>query len=235
MSNTPDYEYNGIGRPRGSRNKRNEEIFLRLEERGDKDPADFLSELVSNEQESKELRVQAANFLMPYKYSKRGALPPARFIESLEIDVKEFSHVSQAEAFLAKIAILTAQGQIDIQSAQELSALVKTWIDTQYDRENLQLKISPPETHDQKIVISGGLPALPGTNVTMPVLNGHAVSEQLLSAPTDVVPSTNPVPHTAVNEFSPSTNQVPSPGELKAQGPFPLKREHFTPDGYVSD
>src|SRR5262249_44315376 len=40
---------------------------------------------------------------------------------------------------------------------------------------------SPHTQTEQTIHITGGLPALPGTSMTMPVLNGHAVSEQLLS------------------------------------------------------
>jgi hypothetical protein len=67
------------------------------------------------------------------------------------------------------------------------------------------------------VTVRGGLPALPGTNITMPVLNGHAVSEQLLTAPTDVVPA-----DPAENEFT--------PGELKASGPHPLQKHHFEAD-----
>jgi hypothetical protein len=54
--------------------------------------------------------------------------------------------------------------------------------------EELKFKLSPPETRDTTIRIEGGLPSLPGTNITMPVINGHSVSEQLLSAPTEFVP-----------------------------------------------
>jgi hypothetical protein len=212
------------GRQLGSRNKRNAELFERLEGRGDKDPAELLSEIVTNNQESQELRIQAAGLLMPYKYGKHGSIPPARFVE-LEIDVNEFSNVSDAEAFLARIALLCAKGHLDIQSAQELSGLVKTWIDTQYAKEELQFKISPPEERDITIRIVGGLPELPGTNITMPVLNGNAVSEQLLSAPKDVIPpAVTRVPAEGENEF-------PTPGELKAQGPHPLQKHHFEDPG----
>ena len=38
-------------------------------------------------------------------------------------------------------------------------------------------------TTDQTIRIEGGLPELPGTNVTMPQLNGHMVDERALAAP----------------------------------------------------
>ena len=199
------------GRRHGSRNKRTAEIFNRLENRGDLDPADLLSSIVTNPQEQQELRIQAAGLLMPYKYGKHGSIPPLRYIE-LQIDVNEFTHVSDAENFLAKIALLVARGHLDIQQGQELQGLVTAWINTQYQKEELAFKISPPETRDTTITITGGLPALPGTQIEMPVLNGHAVSEQLLSAPTDVVP--------------PDAEGIP-PSEAKATGRHPLQEHHF--------
>ena len=200
------------GRRHGSRNKRTE-IFNRLENRGDLDPADLLSSIVTNNQEPKELRIQAAGLLMPYKYSKCGTAPVQVYID-IPLDTPEFTQLSDAEAFLAKIALLTAKGHLDIQSAQELSGLVKAWIDTQYQKEELAYKISPPETRDQTITITGGLPALPGTRIDMPQLNGHTADARALAAPTDAVP----------NEFP-----TPDPCEAKAQGPHPLQRHHFAP------
>jgi hypothetical protein len=216
------------GRPAGIPNRRSRELEQRLKDRGDVDPADFCSSIVSNPNEPTELKLAAANYLLPYLYSKRGAMPPPRYIE-LEVDVNEFQHVSDAENFLAKIALLVARGHLDIQSGQELSALVKAWIDTQYQKDELAYKISPPETRDQTIHIEGGLPALPGTSITMPVLNGHAVQEQLLSAPKDVVPpndGTNQVPSSSASDFIPKQNEL-SQGQLKAQGPHPLQKHHF--------
>jgi hypothetical protein len=133
--------------------------------------------------------------------------------------VTEFTHVSEGEAALAKIAVLVAQGHLDIQTAQELCGIVKIWIDTQYAKEELQFKISPPETRDTTIRVEGGLPALPGTRIDMPLVNGSAVSEQLLAAPTDVVPPDQEPP-----------KEFPTPGELKAQGPHPLQKHHFASD-----
>jgi hypothetical protein len=89
--------------------------------------------------------------------------------------------------------------------------------------EELKFKLSPPETRDTTITVVGGLPALPGTNIEMPVLNGHAVSEQLLAAPKDVVPSTNQAQEDLPKEF-------PTPGEVKAIGPHPLQERHFKPE-----
>jgi hypothetical protein len=151
------------------------------------------------------------------------ATPTPRFVE-LQIDVPEFTNVSVAEDFLARILSLVARGHLDIQQGQELAALAKMYIDSQYARDELQFKINPPETRDTQIRIVGGLPGLPGTNITMPVLNGHAVQEQLLTAPTDVVPPEPP------NEFTPGEL---TPGECKAEGPHPLQEHHFKdpPDG----
>ena len=74
------------GRRHGSRNKRTAEIFHRLENRGDLDPADLLSSIVTNNEEPKELRIQAAKGLegvqMPAQGAKRplgsAGAPPAR-------------------------------------------------------------------------------------------------------------------------------------------------------------
>src|SRR5215469_16620122 len=84
------------GRRLGSRNKRTAEIFNRLENRGDLDPADLLSSIVTNNEEPKELRIQAAGLLMPYKYSKCGTAPVQVYID-VPLDTPEFTHLSDAE------------------------------------------------------------------------------------------------------------------------------------------
>src|SRR6516164_4340423 len=177
---------------KGPRERRRKEVFDIIKNLGHKDALETLSYLQHNEQIEPGLRIAAAAALAPYCHSKMQATPTPRFVD-LQIDIPEFNHVSDAETFLAKIALLTAKGHLDIQSAQELSGLVKLWIDSQYQKDELAYKISPPETRDTQIHITGGLPALPGTQIDMPVLNGSAVKEQLLAAPTDVVPGTNQV------------------------------------------
>src|SRR5262249_6025627 len=108
------------------------------------------------------------------------------------LDTPEFTHLSDAEQFLAKVAALVAHGQLDFQAGQNLSALAKNWIDAQYAREELAIKQynAGSTEHEQTIRIEVGLPALPGTNIPMPVLdhepatNGHA-----LEPPASVVPA----------------------------------------------
>jgi hypothetical protein len=163
------------GRPKGSRNKRTQEILDLLQSRGDKDPLDFLSEVIStNNHYSPELKVTAANYLTPYLHSKRSVAAPApRYIDS-PVQVPEFQSVDQAEAFLATLPVMLGRGELDSQTALELSTLTRAWISARYEREELQLKISAQGgPSNQTIRIEGGLPPLPGTDVIMPEINGH--------------------------------------------------------------
>jgi hypothetical protein len=166
---------NASGRPKGSRNKRTEEIFTRLEERGDKDPADLLSEIVSDEKESKELRVQAANFLLPYKYGKCGSIPAARYI-SEPVTLPKATTLDQANANIALISEMKAQGRIDLDFANSLIADNRAIADNIIAEEELKIKISnsPRLAPETTIRIEGGLPhPLPGCDIIMPQLNGE--------------------------------------------------------------
>jgi hypothetical protein len=172
-------EYVRQGRPPGSRNKRDAEIWKRLEDRGDKDPADFLSSIVTNNEEPIELRVQAANMLMPYKYAKRGAIPQPqepRFI-TIEIRITKATTVTQGRENLQLISELRSDGRIDVEYADTLFAEHTKILDALIEEKKLQNdgKGSEPQT----IRIVGGLPVAPGhEGVIMPnqnayVINGH--------------------------------------------------------------
>ena len=208
----------GKGRPPGAPNRRTNELRIRLQNRGDIDPAEFCSSIVSNPNEPTELRLAASNYLLPYLYAKRGAVPTPRYIDE-PIQLPEPTTIEQANKNIAYISNLKAQGLIDLDFANSLIADNTTIANNLIAEEELRFKINPPETRDTTIRIEGGLPQLPGCeNLIMPVLNGSFVREQLLTAPTDVVPpddGTNP----AQTELS--------PGKLKAVGPHPLQRHHF--------
>jgi hypothetical protein len=208
------------GRPQGAANRRSEQLRIRLKDRGDVDPADYCSSIVSSQTEPTELKLQAANFLLPYLYPKRGAVPTPRYVEE-SFHVPEFTHLSDAEQFLAKIATLTASGQLDLQTALELSTLAKNWIDAQYAREELAIKqINAGTTdHEQIIKIEGGLPPLPGTNITMPTLeHGPATNGHALAAPTDSVPQIESSPNDSALSSS-NDSIVPSNPYTNGQGP----------------
>jgi hypothetical protein len=187
---------NPNGRPLGSRNKRTKEIIQQIIESNNKDPLITLSEISSTDPDSS-IRAAAANMLAPYMHSKMQSTPAPRFVEE-SFDIPTFTHISDAEQFLARIAALVSSGSLDIQTGLELSTLAKNWIDAQCAREELAIKQYNAGTteHEQTIRIEGGLPALPGTNITMPLLDGHATNGNghALAAPTAAVSAIEAAP-----------------------------------------
>jgi len=172
----------------GPRNRRRHEVFQIIKDLGHKDALVTLSTL-AHESQDEGIKMAAAAALAPYCHPKLQATPTPRFVEN-PIDVADFVRVSDAESFLARLPVLVARGELDFQSAQELCAMTKLWIDSQNARSELELKkITVDGPGDQVIRIEGGLPALPGTNTIMPVLDhGQATNGHALAAPQPVVP-----------------------------------------------
>jgi hypothetical protein len=180
---TPGVSGNPNGRPKGSRNRRTQEILDAIRERGDKDPVDALSEIVTTTT-NQELKVQAANILAPYLHSKRSTAPTPRYIDE-PVVVPQFTCIEEAENYLAEIPRRVGQGKLDFQSGLDLSTLTKNWIDAKYAREELQLKLAVHNGigGEQRITVHGGLPTLPGCeNLIMPVLNGNEINGEVIHA-----------------------------------------------------
>jgi hypothetical protein len=183
MTFQPGNNANPNGRPKGARNRRTQEIIDLLQSRGDKDPLDFLSEVISSmEQYPAELKVTAANYLTPYLHSKRGTAPAPRFIDT-PIVVPEFHSVQEAEAYLASLPVLLGKGELDCQSALELSTQTRNWLSAIYEHQEFDLRLQAQGGgSEQTIHITGGLPPLPGSNVIGmggdpgPQPNGHSVN-----------------------------------------------------------
>src|SRR6516162_1736369 len=97
----------------GPRNRGRAEVFDIIKGLGHKDALETLSYLQHNEQIDPGLRIAAASALAPYCHPKMQSTPTPRFIE-LQLDIPEFTNVSDAEAFLAKIVLLVARGHLDI-------------------------------------------------------------------------------------------------------------------------
>ena len=156
------------GRPPGSRNKRDAEFRAKLEARGDRDPADFLSEIVSNPQEPKEIRVQAANYLLPYFHARRGSIIPPRYIEEA-VKLPRPTTIEQANENIATISELKALGHIDLEFADSLIADNKVAANYFLAQEELKLKFAAQglSNQEQVIHIQGGLPELPGCEIDM--------------------------------------------------------------------
>src|SRR5262249_51386642 len=204
----------------GPRNRRRHEVFEQIKGLGHKDALVTLSTL-AHESQDEGIKMAAAAALAPYCHPKLQAIPTPRFVETPIEVPSEFTHVSDAEAFLAKIAALVARGELDIQTGLELSQLTKAWIDSKHAAKELDLKVISIEggPSEQTIRIEGGLPILPGCeNLIMPVLdgkpatNGHALEAAALSVPQI---ESSPSPVAAANESSPSP---PTPDETNGQG-----------------
>ena len=110
------------------------------------------------------------------------SIPVPRF-NPTPIDVPEFQTISDAERFLAKIAVLTARGELDFQSALELTTIAKTWIDARSSSEIEQRLLVIEQSLDSHQRMEGLIPLLagcrrlPGTDVIMPGQEPDPTSE----------------------------------------------------------
>lgn len=182
MTFQPGQVSNPNGRKPGSRNRRTETLWGDLEAKGDIDPAVHLSSLVSDPNQPAELRAAAANYLLPFKYSKCGARPPLRYIEE-PVSIPSPTTIAQARENIVFISDLKAQGRIDLDTADGLIADQKAAAGIMI--EEAKLAAQGQGTGDTTIRIEGGLPQLPGTNVIfdetaigMNGHNGHAINGQ---------------------------------------------------------
>src|SRR6516162_6879214 len=105
----PGKSGNPTGRQPGTRNKRTEAIWAKLEARGDLDPIEYLSSLVANEKTPPEQRIAAAIALAPYRHSKCGLTPqPASLVFVAEPVELPHPHVTAIEHTLANIEHISA-------------------------------------------------------------------------------------------------------------------------------
>src|SRR5262245_33431502 len=96
---------------KGPRDRASREVFDRIRNLEHLDALDTLSTIQNDPNTDPMIRVAAASALANYCHPKLQSTPTPRFID-LQIDIPEFCHVSDAEAFLARIALLTARGHL---------------------------------------------------------------------------------------------------------------------------
>ena len=122
-------------------------------------------------------------------------MPTPRYIDE-PVQLPEPVTIEQANKNIAYISNLKAQGLMDLDFANSLIADNTTIANNLIAEEELKFKISPPETRDTTITITGGLPPLPGTRIDMPMLDGHATNGNghALAAPSDAVPAIEAAP-----------------------------------------
>jgi hypothetical protein len=186
---------NPYGRPTGSRNKRTEAIWAKLEKRGDLDPVEYMSSLVANPKTPPELRLAAATALAPYRHSKCGLTPqpvPLVYVEHpVELPHPRTTCVAHTLANIEHISALRRTGKLDQDTADRLVAEQRILRDGLIEEAKLLVAQGGPR--EQTIRVEGGLPPLPGTNVDMSseliaVVNGAAVREGTILPPVPVIP-----------------------------------------------
>jgi len=168
----PGHEHSK-GRPTGARNRSSYELREKLKARGDRDPAEFLSSIVSDNTQSTEVRIAASGQLMPYYHSKLGAtpVPPPPVYVQEAVSLPAPSTIRQAYKNISRLSEMKAQGQLDFATADSLINDQRVILNALVDEAKLIAAQGP--TGDMTIHIEGGLPSLPGTNIAMPLANGH--------------------------------------------------------------
>jgi hypothetical protein len=160
---------NPSGRPVGSRNKRDLELLDRLEKRGDRLAVDILSEIGNNVNEAMPLRIQALAAVAPYQTAKLGLIPAPAPLVYVEQPVAlphtactEIGHVVENVEYLTG---LRATGRLDLDAADRLISDQRILGANLIEQAKLLAAQGGPR--DQRIVIEGGLPKLPGTDIDM--------------------------------------------------------------------
>lgn len=144
---TPGQSGNPKGPGPGPRiHHRNKEVFDEIKKRGHQDPLITLAELSAGSQDEG-IRTSAASSLAPFMHPKLQALPTPRYIET-PIEVPDLTTVEQATEFLGKITTLAAESKLDFQSASDLSALAKNFIDSKV-ASDLEARVAALELQGQ--------------------------------------------------------------------------------------
>jgi hypothetical protein len=175
----PGSSGNPNGRPSGARNRGSYELRERLKARGGKDPAEFLSDLITNSDASTECKIQASGQLMPYYHSKLGAtpIPPSPVYVQEAVSLPRPTNIQSAYENILKLSAMKAQGQLDFATADSLINDQRVVLNAMVDEAKLAAAHDDPNA-DRRIIITGGLPPIPGCDVIMPQLNGHKTIDQ---------------------------------------------------------
>jgi hypothetical protein len=164
---------NPRGRPVGSRTKATANMVAILNARGDLDPLDYLSKVMSTETLPPEIRNQAAGLLLPYRHSKMGNVPqpaePVFIAIEIHLPYPEANSIDQVNANITHLHNEKLAGKLDVATADNLINDQRIIGNNLLDQAKLLVAQGGPP--DASIRIEGGLPELPGTNIIMPPMH----------------------------------------------------------------
>ena len=149
------------------------------------DPVLFQHQLLSDETIPKVNRAIIAQGISNYYHPRLGILAAPKYVTAVEI-IPDFATIEDAELYLLKLAQRQAAQEMDLETAKANAERVLDWIHSKRAGQELEFKRQQADLSDQPQVIriEGGLPELPGTNISMPKLNGHAATSLLDPQPT---------------------------------------------------
>jgi hypothetical protein len=152
------------------------------------DALKFLCRVVRSSKFGIPARIQAAGLILPYQHPR----VTARFIRE-KIELPAPKSVGEAMQNIALLGELGAAGKIGLDEMADLTACQRSYVEakTALDTEERLLALERALerlTPAVDVIISGGLPPLPGADVILPQLNG---------APGSPISSTSPTSPTA--------------------------------------
>lgn len=133
------------------------------------DPLVLLTAILSDPKIDTALRIQACAITLPYRHNRM----TARYI-SRPVELSACATVEQATASIAKIGALAAAGKLALDEANDLVGYQKAFIEARATTEIEQRLAAIEEVlrHQQfrplELNVVGGMPDLPGANVSMP-------------------------------------------------------------------
>jgi hypothetical protein len=203
----PGQSGNPNGRPAGSRNNRTQEVLELIRSAGHQDPLITLAELQAKSSDEA-IRATAANMLAPYLHSKNATKPVAPDPVYFEAEaLPRPKSIAQACDNIALLTEMKSTGKMDVATADSLITDQRYILDALVDEAKLIAANGDPNAQ-QRIVIAGGLPELPGTSIILPQFNGHETVDE----------AGNPIPPEAANE-------EPKP-PLSGDGSLPVNHDH---------
>ena len=161
------------GRPKGSRNKLGREFDQAFEEakvRGYTHPYLRMMEIANDPNEKTERRDTMLLAAASYACPKAGTIQ-----HQFVAEVQQPASIEHAENILSQLFVELAP-ELD---PTQLASILKAWIESKRAGAELEHKLHPPEQRPVKVIVEGGLPALPGTNIRkdtsddQPLTNGH--------------------------------------------------------------
>jgi hypothetical protein len=161
-----------------------------------KNSLEILLDFANNEKVPSSLRISAAAAAAPYQFYKKASVAAPQYLHT-PITVPDFQSIEEAEAFLHELSQREGRKELESQSVSTITARIRAWINNKRSDQELELKRIAQDYNpgDTTIRIEGGLPALPGTNITMPINGGgpglleHAVQSNTPDAANAAPPS----------------------------------------------